>query len=51
MKQERVMRRLHCTDLHYHPVFSFVFTLHYFASSDGDLLRSILFIFVFSFIL
>jgi hypothetical protein len=51
MEQEQAMRSFHCVDLHYHPVFSFVFTLRYFASSDGDSFRSIPFILVFSFIL
>jgi hypothetical protein len=52
MEQEIAMRSGHyCADSHYHPVLSFVFTLRYFASSDGDLLRSILSILVFSFIL
>ena len=52
MEQEIAMRSGHyCADLHYHPVLSFVFTLRYFASSDGDSFRSILFILVFSFIL
>ena len=41
----------YCVDLHYHPVLSFVFTLRYFASSDGDSFRTILFILVFSSIL
>ena len=50
MEQEIAMRSLHFTDLHYHTVFSFEFTLHYFTSSDGDLFRSIIFILVFSFI-
>ena len=52
MEQEIAMRSGHyCADLHYHPVLSFVFTLRYFASSDGDSFRTIPFILVFSVIL
>ena len=50
-EQEKLTRSSRCSDLYYHLVFSFVFTSCYFASSDGDLFRSILSILVFSFIL